>query len=231
VITSAGYRIGPGPIEDCLLGHPAVRLAAVIGVPDATRTEIVKAFIVLNEGFTAGETLVRDIQEHVKTRLAAHEYPRAITFVDSLPMTATGKIVRRALRDAEPPAQCRDAAIGYSDARLQEPISAMTSDTPTLVANARSPLYVKLLGETAKIDWIDLEQFFARGMLLRVARDLDLVSVAEAIATDDTQQVAQWISAGLVERLRSETAADFATRDPELWAVVVSPWVCVQERN
>jgi acetyl-CoA synthetase len=104
VITSAGYRIGPGPIEDCLLGHPAVRLAAVIGVPDATRTEIVKAFIVLNEGFTPGETLVHDIQDHVKTRLAAHEYPRAIAFVDSLPMTATGKIVRRALRDAEPPA-------------------------------------------------------------------------------------------------------------------------------
>lgn len=98
VITSAGYRIGPGPIEDCLLGHPAVRMAAVVGVPDATRTEIVKAFIVLNAGFTPSDALVRDIQEHVKTRLAAHEYPRAIAFVDSLPMTATGKIVRRELR-------------------------------------------------------------------------------------------------------------------------------------
>ena len=98
VITSAGYRIGPGPIEDCLLGHPAVRMAAVVGVPDATRTEIVKAFIVLNEGFAPGEALVREIQEHVRTRLAAHEYPRAIDFVDSLPMTATGKIVRRELR-------------------------------------------------------------------------------------------------------------------------------------
>ncbi|CAB3649120.1 acyl-CoA synthetase [Trinickia soli] len=98
VITSAGYRIGPGPIEDCLLGHPAVRMAAVVGVPDATRTEIVKAFIVLNEGFAPGDALVREIQEHVRTRLAAHEYPRAIAFVDSLPMTATGKIVRRELR-------------------------------------------------------------------------------------------------------------------------------------
>jgi hypothetical protein len=107
----------------------------------------------------------------------------------------------------------------------------MTSDNPTPGAGEQSPLYLKLLGETAKIDWIDLEQFFARGMLLRVACDLDLVSVAEAIAADDTRQVAQWLSAGLVERVRSETAADFAARDPVLWAVVVSPWVCVQERN
>ncbi|PMS20361.1 AMP-dependent synthetase [Trinickia dabaoshanensis] len=98
VITSAGYRIGPGPIEDCLLGHPAVRMAAVVGVPDATRTEIVKAFIVLNPGYEPGDALVREIQEHVRTRLAAHEYPRAVAFVESLPMTATGKIVRRDLR-------------------------------------------------------------------------------------------------------------------------------------
>lgn len=98
-------------------------------------------------------------------------------------------------------------------------------DTP------QSPLYHTLLGETAKIDWVDLERFFARGMLLRVARDLDLVSVAEAIASDDTTQVTQWLSAGLVERVQAETAADFAAREPELWAVVVSPWVCVQERG
>lgn len=98
VITSAGYRIGPGPIEDCLLGHPAVRMAAVVGVPDAARTEIVKAFIVLNAGYAPSDALVREIQEHVRTRLAAHEYPRAIAFVENLPMTATGKIVRRELR-------------------------------------------------------------------------------------------------------------------------------------
>ncbi|KVH75749.1 AMP-dependent synthetase [Burkholderia ubonensis] len=100
VITSAGYRIGPGPIEDCLLTHPAVRMAAVVGVPDATRTEIVKAFVVLNPGYAGDDALVHALQAHVKTRLAAHEYPRAIAFVDGLPMTATGKIVRRALRDA-----------------------------------------------------------------------------------------------------------------------------------
>ncbi|MFM0497922.1 DUF2288 domain-containing protein [Paraburkholderia caledonica] len=95
---------------------------------------------------------------------------------------------------------------------------------------AHSPLYAKLLAETAKIGWPELERFFARGMLLRVASDLDLVSVAEAIASDDTAQITQWLSAGLVERVQSGTAADFAARDPDLWAVVVSPWICVQER-
>jgi acetyl-CoA synthetase len=99
VITSAGYRIGPGEIEDCLIGHPAVRMAAVVGVPDPLRTEIVKAFVVLQDGVVADYALVASIQEHVKTRLAAHEYPRAIAFLDSLPMTTTGKIIRRELRD------------------------------------------------------------------------------------------------------------------------------------
>ncbi|TAL57002.1 acyl-CoA synthetase [Pandoraea sp.] len=99
VITSAGYRIGPGPIEDCLLGHPAVRMAAVIGVPDRERTEIVKAFVVLNADYKPSDALVKEIQTHVKTRLAAHEYPREVSFVDALPMTTTGKIIRKALRE------------------------------------------------------------------------------------------------------------------------------------
>ncbi|MFE0839667.1 acyl-CoA synthetase [Achromobacter insolitus] len=99
VITSAGYRIGPGPIEDCLIGHPAVRMAAVVGVPDAQRTEIVMAYVVLNEGYEGDDALVKDLQAHVRKRLAAHEYPRAIRFVTSLPTTATGKIIRRELRD------------------------------------------------------------------------------------------------------------------------------------
>jgi acetyl-CoA synthetase len=98
IITSGGYRIGPGEVEDCLLGHPAVRLAAVIGVPDPLRTEAVKAFVVLREGVEPGEALVLELQSHVKSRLSAHEYPRQIVFVDSLPMTATGKIIRRELR-------------------------------------------------------------------------------------------------------------------------------------
>ncbi|WP_233881008.1 DUF2288 domain-containing protein [Paraburkholderia flagellata] len=93
-----------------------------------------------------------------------------------------------------------------------------------------SSTYARLLGETAKIDWQDLERFFAQGKLLSVASDLDLVSVAEAIANDDSAVVMQWLSSGLVERMPAETAADYAARKPELWAVVVSPWVCVQER-
>ncbi len=104
VITSGGYRIGPGEIEDCLLKHPAVAMAAVVGVPDEVRGERVKAFVVLNEAAAAGEALVAEIQYFVKTRLAAHEYPREVAFVDSLPMTATGKIVRRELRAQDPTA-------------------------------------------------------------------------------------------------------------------------------
>jgi acetyl-CoA synthetase len=99
VITSAGYRIGPASIEDSLLRHPAVSMAAVIGAPDRERTEIVMAFIVLKPGFVGNDALVREIQQHVKTRLAAHEYPREIRFVESLPMTATGKVIRKALRE------------------------------------------------------------------------------------------------------------------------------------
>jgi acetyl-CoA synthetase len=99
VITSAGYRIGPGPIEDCLLGHPAVRMAAVVGAPDAERTEIVMAFVVLEPGYAPGAALTRALQDHVRTRLAAHEYPRQVRYVDSLPMTTTGKIIRRELRN------------------------------------------------------------------------------------------------------------------------------------
>jgi len=101
VITSAGYRIGPAEIEECLLKHRAVAMAAVIGVPDALRTEAIKAFVVLKSGVAAGEALGAELQAHVKTRLAAHEYPREIEFVAELPLTATGKIVRRELRRRE----------------------------------------------------------------------------------------------------------------------------------
>jgi acetyl-CoA synthetase len=98
VITSAGYRIGPGEIEDCLIKHPAVALAAVIGKPDPMRTEIVKAFIVLKSGQARSDALADDIQAFVRTHLSAHEYPREITFIDEMPMTTTGKVIRRLLR-------------------------------------------------------------------------------------------------------------------------------------
>ena len=98
VITSSGYRIGPGEIEDCLLGHPAVRLAAAVGKPDPLRTEIVKAFVVLKDGYEKTPVLTAEIRDWVKHRLSMHEYPREIEFLDALPMTTTGKIIRRELR-------------------------------------------------------------------------------------------------------------------------------------
>jgi acetyl-CoA synthetase len=99
VITSSGYRIGPGEIEDCLIGHPAVRMAGVVGKPDPERTEIVKAYIVLTDGVAPADALAAEIQAYVKRQLAAHEYPREVAFVDELPMTTTGKVIRRELRD------------------------------------------------------------------------------------------------------------------------------------
>jgi acetyl-CoA synthetase len=101
VIKSAGYRIGPAEIESCLVKHPAVANAAVIGKPDATRGAIVKAFVVLQAGFSGNEKLIEEIQEHVRGRLAPYEYPREIEFIDALPMTTTGKVQRKELRKRE----------------------------------------------------------------------------------------------------------------------------------
>ena len=98
VITSAGYRIGPSEVEDCLLRHPAVAMAAVVGLPDPLRTERVAAVIVPSPGVEAGPDLAAAIQAHVRSRLAAHLYPREIHFADALPMTATGKVMRRTIR-------------------------------------------------------------------------------------------------------------------------------------
>jgi acetyl-CoA synthetase len=101
VISSAGYRIGPGEIEDSLLGHPAVLQAAVIGKADELRGQIVKAFVVLGPGYAASPELAREIQQSVRTRLSAHEYPREVEFIDELPMTTTGKVRRIDLRARE----------------------------------------------------------------------------------------------------------------------------------
>ncbi|WP_028094422.1 AMP-binding protein [Pseudodonghicola xiamenensis] len=98
VISSAGYRIGPAEIEDCLLKHPAVHLAGVVGQPDRVRGHVVAAFVTLTEGYRAGADLAAEISRHVKDRLAAYEYPRAVHFVDEMPMTTTGKIIRAELR-------------------------------------------------------------------------------------------------------------------------------------
>lgn len=95
VITSSGYRIGPAEIEDCLLTHPAVATCGVVGKPCPLRTELVKAYVVLKPGLDVDASV---LQQWVKDRLAAHSYPREVSFVDELPMTVTGKVVRKALK-------------------------------------------------------------------------------------------------------------------------------------
>lgn len=101
VISSAGYRIGPGEIEDCLLKHHSIAQVAVVGVPDEIRGEVVKAFIVLKEGYQKDEQLTQDIQNSVREQLAAYEYPRYIEYIDELPLTTTGKVRRTELRARE----------------------------------------------------------------------------------------------------------------------------------
>jgi acetyl-CoA synthetase len=101
VIISSGYRIGPEEIEDSLAGHDAVADAGVIGVPDAERGEVPKAYVTLAKGFEPSESLTEELQQHVKDRLAKYEYPRHIEFIDELPKTATGKIKRADLEDRE----------------------------------------------------------------------------------------------------------------------------------
>lgn len=108
VITSSGYRIGPAEIEDCLMKHPSVSMVAVIGSPDKVRTEVVKAFIVLKPEVTPSSEIEEDIKKFVKVRLAAHEYPREIEFVSELPMTATGKIMRKELKKLEVQRKSKD---------------------------------------------------------------------------------------------------------------------------
>jgi acetyl-CoA synthetase len=95
---AAGYRIGPGEIENCLVKHPAVANAAVVPKPDAERGALVKAYVVLAPGWQGDAALVAALQAHVRGRLAPYEYPKEIEFIDALPMTTTGKVQRRLLR-------------------------------------------------------------------------------------------------------------------------------------
>ena len=101
VITSAGYRIGPFDVESALLEHPAVVETAVVGKPDAERTEIVKAFVVLQEGFASSGELAEELRQYVRKRLSAHAYPREIEFMEHLPRTPSGKLQRFILRNQE----------------------------------------------------------------------------------------------------------------------------------
>ena len=101
VILSAGYRIGPFEVESALLKHPAVIESAVVSSPDETRGAVVKAFVILAEGFTPNEEMKNTLQQHVKVITAPYKYPRKIEFVKSLPKTVSGKIRRIELRERE----------------------------------------------------------------------------------------------------------------------------------
>ncbi|HEX6364486.1 MAG TPA: AMP-binding protein, partial [Albitalea sp.] len=98
VFKSAGYRIGPSEIENCLVKHEAVANAAVVPKPDPERGAVVKAYVVLAPGFAGTDALVEALQRHVRGKLAPYEYPKEIEFIEALPMTTTGKVQRRVLR-------------------------------------------------------------------------------------------------------------------------------------
>lgn len=124
VINSAGYRIGPGEIEECIASHPAVQNAAAIGVPDELRGQVVKAFVVLADAIAPNAELEAEIRSLVRTRLATYEYPREIEFLDELPTTTTGKIRRVALHLRE-----KERRAASADPGVRRPATDIQHDT------------------------------------------------------------------------------------------------------
>ena len=108
VIISAGYRIGPFEVESALVSHPAVAEAAAVAAPDELRGQVVRAVVVLRDGYEAGDALAHELQDHVKAETAPYKYPRIVDFAAELPKTPSGKIMR---------AQLRAQPSGSSDAR------------------------------------------------------------------------------------------------------------------
>jgi acyl-coenzyme A synthetase/AMP-(fatty) acid ligase len=98
VILSAGYRIGPFEVESALLEHPSVAEAAAVAAPDEERGAVVRAVVVLRDGWEQSDALAKELQEHVKQATAPYKYPRIVDFADELPKTSSGKIKRAALR-------------------------------------------------------------------------------------------------------------------------------------
>ncbi|MEZ5758183.1 MAG: 2-aminobenzoate-CoA ligase, partial [Emcibacteraceae bacterium] len=99
IIISAGYNIAAPEVEQAVMAHEAVKECAVVGAKDPDRGMIVKAFVVLNEGYERNDGLISDIQNFVKSNIAPYKYPRAIEFIDALPKSATGKLLRKDLKD------------------------------------------------------------------------------------------------------------------------------------
>jgi acyl-coenzyme A synthetase/AMP-(fatty) acid ligase len=102
VIISAGYRIGPFEVESALVSHPAVAEAAVVAAPDEERGSVVRAIVVLREGFAASDELARELQGHAREQTAPYKYPRIVDFAGELPKTASGKVMRGLLREGGP---------------------------------------------------------------------------------------------------------------------------------
>jgi acetyl-CoA synthetase len=102
VIISAGYRIGPFEVESALVSHPAVAEAAVVAAPDEERGSVVRAVVVLREGFAASDELARELQGHAREQTAPYKYPRIVDFAGELPKTASGKVMRGLLREGGP---------------------------------------------------------------------------------------------------------------------------------
>lgn len=98
IIITAGYRIGPTDVENCVMEHEAVAESAAVGVPDEVRGHVIKSFVVLKQGIVGTEELVSEIKALVQKRLSAHAYPRFVEFVESLPKTPSGKTQRFLLR-------------------------------------------------------------------------------------------------------------------------------------
>jgi hypothetical protein len=94
-----------------------------------------------------------------------------------------------------------------------------------------STLYATLLGQTAEIRWQELQPHFAKGALLQVGADVDLIEAAEAIVQDNTAKVSAWLASGQVGKVTEDEARDFLMNDPTFWAVVVAPWVLIQVRS
>ncbi len=98
MIKSSGYRIGPAEVEEAIEKHPAVAEAGVVGIPDPDKGQITKAFVVMKEGQEGSEEFFEELKEFLKQHIAIYKLPRAIEYVDSLPRTPTGKLLRRHLR-------------------------------------------------------------------------------------------------------------------------------------
>ena len=111
----------------------------------------------------------------------------------------------------------------------------MNKPTPPdawLAEEAENPELVraKIISETARINWLELQKFYAAGSVISVAAELDLISVAFAFSRDDKQQVTRWLQSGQVERTSGQQAQQWYQQQAELWAVVISPWVLVQDK-